>query len=343
MCGGLPSVYVASGDKPGKGYPDLWEYLNLTMYPMYAAMDNHDPALDRELRVLDEIEKRLRSDYPDIHIARGFGAARPGYPHFLDAAKALVKYNNLDKLIIAQNYIIQSDFENPAGEIENYLSEKGYDVEVVIAGQIGGTEPFSKGVAEKALEELNGNSNIGNDPIPDNKNILVLLFHHGMLSTNMILYDFAEEPYHEFAREAFNACADKIMNLPEVESWTGEFMILQVYPEMSTGILDPRNEHLSVDEAMEIAENLSFEYVIGIPYEVGNSGYETLWGLRGAWGIDPVWDTYEEDNGIDGTLMTKYRNSFNRDGINVVITDGWINGAADGYYEQIELAINSVR
>jgi len=73
--------------------------------------------------------------------------------------------------------------------------------------------------------------------------------------------------------------------------------------------LDPFNKYLNIDEGMKIAKAQGYDYIINIPYEVGNSGYETLVGLRGAWGIEPKWDTYEEDNGL-GTLMTKYRNTF---------------------------------
>jgi|GEM_PF-718781 len=346
MCGGLPSVYIVPrwmpfADKPGKGYPDIWEYFSLTMYPMYAAMNDKNPALDRETRILDYVENLLHSKYPWLPIDRGFGAARDGYPDFLEAAESMVDNYNLETLIIAQNYIVHSDFENPAGEIEDYLAEKGYNVRVVIAEQIGGTEPFSNGVAEKVAEEIKGsNPNIGNAPIPSDENVMVFLCHHGMLSLNMILYDFGNEPYHYFAQKAFDACVDKIMALPDVASRTGDFMILKIYPEMSTGILDPYDEYLSIDEAMEIADNLGFDHIINVSYEVGNSGYEALCGLRGAWGIDPVWDTYEEDDGISGTRLIKYRNSFERDSINVIITDGWINGQADAYYQLIEKALN---
>jgi len=61
MSGGMPSVYFVadsteSGNTPGKGFSNVWEYLSLTMYPMYEAMGDKNPALERELWILDEVE-----------------------------------------------------------------------------------------------------------------------------------------------------------------------------------------------------------------------------------------------------------------------------------------------
>ena len=346
MSGGMPSVYFVAdsselGNTPGKGYSNAWEYLSLTMYPMYEAMGDKNPALERELWALDEVESKLSVNYPGLHISRGFGAARPGYPHFLDAAEALVKNNNIKKLILAPNYVVYSDFENPAGEIKHDLLKKGHDIEIVITDQIGGAEDFNKGIAEHIYDELEGNINIGNAPIDSDKNVMVFLSHHGMMSTNMLLYDFGKEPYHEFAREAYDAAVSQIEELDEVKSWEGKFGALQIYPEMATGILDPFNKYLNIDEGMKIAKAQGYDYIINVPYEVGNSGFETLGGLRGAWGIEPKWDTYEEDNGL-GTLMRKYRNTFLKDGINVIITDGWINGQIDSYYTRIQEAVQGL-
>jgi len=41
-------------------------------------------------------------------------------------------------------------------------------------------------------------------------------------------------------------------------------------------------------------------------------------------------------------LWYYYRTEFEYGGMNVVITDGWIDGYAEGYYKQISKAIDSI-
>lgn len=58
---------------------------------------------------------------------------------------------------------------------------------------------------------------------------------------------------------------------------------------------------------------------------VGDSGYETLVGLREAWGIEqPLWEDYFGDG------LQKYRSTTDYKGMRVIITDGWIDGKDDG-------------
>ncbi|HIH98398.1 MAG TPA: hypothetical protein HA346_05290, partial [Thermoplasmata archaeon] len=123
-----------------------------------------------------------------------------------------------------------------------------------------------------------------------------------------------------------------------VENWKGKFDVWQAYTEFVEGMMDPNNRILSVAEAADKAVKENYEYCIDVPYEVGNSGFETLIGLREeGWGLEtPAWREYYEDG------LRKYKTEFEYNGMNVVITDGWIEGYAEGYYEQVSKAIEKV-
>lgn len=329
MMGPLYSYYLSS-EGSGVGEPDFWEYFGLMMYGLYQYMDNHNPGQERENRVLDETEARLKAEYGDeIIIGRGYGAARSGYPDFRVAAEELA-LEGVNTIILAEAYVCFSEFEHPASEIEEYLEDEGIDVNIVIADQIGGTESFSDGVAKKVEEELND--------IPKDTDVVVFLSHHGMFNLNMLLYDWREEPYHQYAKTAFDGSKDAIYDLDIVKDWEGDFDVWQVYAEFVEGMSDPNDVILSVEEAADKASDQGYEYCIDVPYEVGNSGFETLIGLRGCWGIDPpTWDEYYEDG------LRKYRSTTEYEGMKVIITDGWIDGAIDGYYEQISKSIEEVK
>jgi hypothetical protein len=338
MLGPLFSYYQVPGG-PGEDESDFWEYVGLTMYGFYQQMGGHNPGQERELRIMDAVEEQLREEYGDeILIKRGYGAARPGYPHFRDVAEEMVTVDGVTNLVVAEAYVCFSEFEHPVAEIEQHLRYQGIRVDISVAGQIGGTTPFNEGVAQKVEEELSN--------IPSDANVVVFLSHHGMFNLNMsplrimrllgLGYDWTEEPYHEYAQMAFEGAMGEINALDIVEGWEGEFDVWQVYAEFVEGIMDPRNEILSVGEAAELAAEQGYEYCIDVPYEVGNSGFETLIGLRGCWGIDPpTWEEYWESG------LKKYRSTTEYEGMQVVITDGWIDGASDGYVEQITTAIVS--
>jgi len=332
MLGPLFSYYLAT-DGRGAGESDFWEYFGLMMYGYYQYMDNHNPGDERELGLMDEVEAKLRQKYGDkIIIGRGFGAARPGFPDFRAAAEELVNQGVTD-LVLAEAYICFSEFEHPATEIEQYLEEKGLDVNIVIADQIGGTRPFSLGVAKKVAEELQN--------IPQDSDVVIFLSHHGMMNFNMSLwgigYDWTKEPYHYRAKVAFEGAKKAISDLDVVKDWQGKIDVWQIYAEFVEGIMDPGDAILSVEEAAEIASKQGYRYCIDIPYEVGNSGFETLIGLRGCWGIEPPsWQEYYESG------LRKYRSTTRYDGIKVIITDGWIDGAVEGYYQQVLRAIDSI-
>jgi len=322
--------YYLAPDGPGKGESDFWEYFNLSMYDLYQKMDNHDPGEERELRILDHTEAKLKERYGDeIIIERGFGAARPGFPDFRVAAEKLAKEGVKD-LVLAEAYVCFSEFEHPAGEIPEYLEEKGLDVNIVTSGQIGGTDAYNRGVAKKVEEEL--------ENIPNDRDVVAILNHHGMPCSNMVIYDWGKEPYHRYADITFEGAEKAIYDLDIVKNWKGKIDVWKAYTEMSEGSMDPDNEILSVREAADKAVKENYEYCIDVPYEVGNSGYETLFGLREeGWGLEsPAWEEYYEDD------LRKYRTEFEYDGMNVIITDGWIDGYAEGYYEEISRVIDGL-
>ncbi|BDC35995.1 hypothetical protein [Candidatus Methanoliparum sp. LAM-1] len=318
--------YYLAPDGPGKGESDFWEYMGLDMYGLYQKMDNYNPGGGREQRIMDEVESMLKERYGDkIIIGRGFGAARPGFPDFRVAAEKLVKEEGVKDLVLAEAYVCFSEFEHPAGEIPEYLKEKGLDVNIITTRQIGGTDAYNKGVANKVEEELK--------KIQNDKDVVVILNHHGMPCSGI----WGDEPYHEYAKEAFDGAKNEIYNLDIVKNWRGKIVVWQVYAEMADGMMDPDNEILSIKEAADKAVKEGYEYCIDVPYEVGNSGYETLIGLREAWGLEPpAWEEYYEDG------LIKYRTEFEYDGMDVVITDGWIDGYAEGYYKQISMAIDKI-
>jgi hypothetical protein len=322
----LSSLYRAPGG-PGRGEPDFWEYLGLQTYGYYQEMGNYNPGEKRELRIMDETEKRLKERYGDnIVIHRGFGAARPGFPDFRKAAAKMVREGVTD-LVLAEAYICQSDFEHPAGEVKKYLKHKKLKANTIIADQIGGTESFSLGVARKAVEELKN--------IPQDSDVVVFLSHHGMYTLNMLLYDWSKESYHEHAKITFEGAKRAIYSLDMVKEWQGRLDVWQVYAEFGEGMMDPDDKVLGVEEAADLALEQGYKYCVDIPYGVGNSGYETLIGLRGAWGLEPpAWEEYYQDG------LKKYRTETEYDGLKVVITDGWIDGTSEGYYAQIVRAID---
>ncbi|RZN69670.1 MAG: hypothetical protein EF807_04295 [Candidatus Methanolliviera hydrocarbonicum] len=329
MLGPLFSYYLAP-DGPGKGESDFWEYVGLSMYDIYQKMDDYNPGEERELKMMDEVEAKLKERYGDeIIIERGFGAARPGFPDFRVAAESLAREGVKD-IVLAEDYVVFSDFEHPAGEIPEYLEEKGLNVNIVTSGQIGGTDAYNRGVAKKVEEELKD--------IPNDRDVVVILNHHGMFNVNMILYDWRDEPYHEYAKETFEGAEKAIYDLNIVKNWNGKIDVWQAYTEFSEGMMDPDKEILSVREAADKASKENYEHCIDVPYEVGNSGYETLFGLREeGWGLEsPAWEEYYEDD------LRKYRTEFEYDGMNVIITDGWIDGYAEGYYEEISRAIDGI-
>ena len=330
MLGPLFSYYLAP-DGPGKGESDFWEYVGLTMYGFYRYMDNHNPGEERELRIMDETEGKLKEKYGDkIIIERGFGAAHPGFLDFRVAAEKMVKEKGVKDIVLAEDYVCQSEFEHPSGEIVEYFEKKGLNVNIVVSGQIGGTDAYNEGVAKKVEEEL--------ENIPNDRDVVILLNHHGMFNLNMILYDWREEPYHEHARKAFEGAEKAIYDLDIAKNWKGKFDVWQAYTEFVEGMMDPNNRILSVAEAADKAVKENYEYCIDVPYEVGNSGFETLIGLREeGWGLEtPAWREYYEDG------LRKYKTEFEYNGMNVVITDGWIEGYAEGYYEQVSKAIEKV-
>ena len=331
MLGPLFSYYLVQ-DGPGKGEPDFWEYVGLCMYGFYQYMGNHNPGEGREFRIMNEAEASLRERYGnDILIERGFGAARPSYPGFREVAEKMIREEGVTDLILAEAYVCFSEFEHPVTDIEEYLEKRELGVNLIIAGQIGGTKPYSRGVAKKVEQELKN--------IPQGSDVVIILNHHGMFNLNMLLYDWSKEPYHQYAKIAFGAASQAIYELDAVEDWKGKFDVWQAYNEFVEKMMDPKNEILSVSEAAAKALKEGYEYCIDIPYEVGNSGFETLIGLREeGWGLEPpAWEEYYEDG------LKKYRTTTEHGGMKVVITDGWIDGASDGYYQQISKAIDSVQ
>jgi len=332
MLGPGISFYISSGKN---GESDIWEYSNLIMYGLYKEyMNDHNPGEERELRVMDKVETELRAEYPDIVVRRGFGAARPGFEDYRIAAERLIEENDLTDLVIAPCYVCYSEFENPAGEIKKYIEERGIKINIVIADQIGGTTSYSQGVAKKVEEELTGRF----EEIPIDSDVVILLSHHGMFNLNMLLYDWHDEPYHEYARRTFESAKDEVEKIEVIRNWEGDVAIWQVYTEFADGMMDPSNGFMSVDEAAERAAELGYDYCIDVPYEVGDSGYETLVGLREAWGIEPplLWEDYFEDG------LQKYRSTTDYKGMRVIITDGWIDGKDDGYLYRIEEVIKSL-
>lgn len=321
MLGPLFPYYVVPGG-PGKGVPDFWEYVGLEMYGLYKIMGGYNPGGEREERIFDEVETRLKGKYGDrVVIKKGYGAARPGFPPGLEAAEEMLKLNP-SGMVLAMNYVCFSEFENPAAEIQEELGEN-VRFPVVVSGQVGGTASFNQGIAKKVQEEL--------ERIPADAPVVVLLSHHGMFDQDMVLYDWAKEPYHEHAKVAFEGAKEAVLGLDAVKGRKAKVDVWQVYAEFAEGSI------LRIDTAADRAKKEGFSHIINIPYEVGNSGFETLIGLRGAWGREPGnWQEYYEDG------LKKYREEFLYNGMNVVIADGWIDGHAQGYLEQITHAVDSV-
>jgi len=279
---------------------------------------------------MDYTETKLKEKYGDkIVIKRGFGASRPGFPDYRVSAERLAKKGVTD-IILAEAYVTFSDFEHPAGEIPEYLKDRGLEVNTITSGQIGGTDAYNKGVAKMVENELKN--------IPKDSDVVVILNHHGMPCSDMLAYDWGMESYHRYAEITFEEAKNEIYNLSIVKDWNGRIEVWKAYTEMAEGAMDPDNKILSVREAADKAAREDYEYCIDVPYEVGNSGYETLIGLREeGWGLEsPAWEEYYEDG------LKKYRTEFDYKEMNVVITDGWIDGYAEGYYEQISMAIDSL-
>jgi len=69
QAGDMPSFYVALGkNKPGYKQPDIWEYLNLSFYPMYAGFEQGggNPGPDNEAKVMKNVRDMILSDYPTV-------------------------------------------------------------------------------------------------------------------------------------------------------------------------------------------------------------------------------------------------------------------------------------
>jgi hypothetical protein len=338
--GGLAGLsgYYLSPKGPGRGEPDSSELTGLLMYSLYQSMGNHNPGEERELRIMDEVEKKLREKYGDkVVIARGFTPCfRPGFPDSREQAEKLVKKERVTHLVLPVLMDAgKMEFENPPQEIKSYLKQRRIKVNIVLTEQILGTKPFSQGVAKKVSEELKR--------IPQDSDVVVFLTHHGMPYCDLALFpgigcDLRECPYHRSAKVTFSGAKKAIYHLNAVKDWEGMFDVWQTYNEMAEGLMDPENEILSVKEAARKAIDEGYEYCIDIPYEVGNSGYETLIGLREeSWELEPgTWEEYSEDG------LRKYRTEFEYDGMRVVITDGWIDGTAESYYQQLSKAIDSI-
>ncbi len=340
MLGGMAGLsgYYLSPKGPGRGEPDSSELTGLLMYGLYQSLDNHNPGEERELKIMDEVEEKLREKYGDkVVIARGFiPAFRPGFPDAREQAKKLVKEEKVTHLVIPVLMDAgEEEFENPPQEIKSYLKQKRVKVNIVPTGQILGTKPFSQGVAKKVSEEL--------ENISPGSDVVVFLTHHGMPICDLELFpgigcDLRESPYHRSAKVTFTGARRAIYRLDIVGDWEGMFDVWQTYNEMAEGMMDPKNEILSVKEAARKALDMGYKYCIDIPYEVGNSGYETLIGLREeSWGLPPgTWEEYSEDG------LRKYRTELEYDGMKVVITDGWIDGLSESYYQELSKAIDSI-
>jgi hypothetical protein len=287
---------------------------------------------------MDEVEEKLREKYGDeIVIARGFTPCfRPGFPDVREQAEKLVKKEKVTHLVLPVLMDAgEMEFENPPQEIKSYLKQKRVKVNIVPTDQILGTKPFSQGVAGKVSEEL--------ENIPPGSDVVVFLTHHGMPICDLELFpgigcDLRECPYHRSAKVTFSGARRAIYHLDIVGDWEGMFDVWQTYNEMAEGMMDPRNEILSVKEAARKALDMGYEYCIDIPYEVGNSGYETLIGLREeSWELPPgTWEEYHEDG------LRKYRTALEYGGMKVVITDGWIDGLSESYYQELSKAIDSI-
>jgi hypothetical protein len=118
MLGGMAGLsgYYLSPKGPGRGEPDSSELTGLLMYGLYQSMGNHNPGEERELRIMDEVEEKLRGKYGDeIVITRGFiPAFRPGFPDAREQAKKLVKKEKVTHLVIpVLTDAGEMEFENP--------------------------------------------------------------------------------------------------------------------------------------------------------------------------------------------------------------------------------------
>ena len=361
MVGDVPSFYCVPGlepkkRNPGKGAPDIWEYINLTMYPLYAGLNNDNPTPFNEIKMFENVKQKIEDDFGDevVLVKFGYGAAHEGFPHFLDVAQNMVESYNLDKLIVAESYVVHSRFESPGHHTKKILERRGYDVEVICTEQVGGSKPFSIGVAEVVEEELTGTVPDFPDSlsgIPVNEKTAVFLVHHGFFATDYKVFDMDWEPYNDNAQIAYNAAKTEIIKVFRNLGWDDEnFAIIKIYPEMSTGILDPFHEHFSVEEAMEaIVRPMGFKHLINVPYEVGMSAYENLWHFRHPWHMeagdsDPDTIRYT-DNTIfgGGKGIVKFRSEFTDDkDLHIVITDGWIPNWDDAMYERIYTELDNV-
>ncbi len=357
--GDLPSLYVVPAfmpryANPGKGHPDIWEYVNLSFYPMYRAVDGVDPAglgnpeHPNELKVMNSVKDKIMAQYPWVKCVEfGFEAKREGIPGAKAVAKAMIKNHNLDKLIITEIMGVHSFMCAAAEPLKKSLNRTNKDVEVIIAEALGSSHPYANGVAELVKEEITGEGQylpFDVAPIPEDEKVAVFLVHHGLFETDWKIVNLSElEPYNISARKNFKACKSAVKKMFTDElGWSEDnFVIVQIYPEMSEGLLqDPFKNFTSIDEAMEeIVVPMGCKHIISVPYEVGLSAFETLWHYRHPWGIECLADHPELTERFvgEGPLeIERFRTELiTDDGIHSVITDGWVPNWDDAMFGEV--------
>ena len=367
QAGDLPSIYIVpqfvpSDKNPGKSEPDIWEYMNLAFHPMYRAVDGVDPAglgnpeHPNELKVMNSAKDKILEEYPWVKcVGFGFEAEREGVILSPDVVvEAMVETHNLDMLIITEVMGVHS-FMCAAGEpLKKALKRKYNDLEIILAEPVGSSHPYRKGVAELVKEEMTGTGDYlpyDVTPIPEDERVAVFLVHHGLCETDWKIFDLGElEPYNISAKKNFNACkrAVKDMLINDLGRSEDSFVIVQIYPEMSEGLLqDPFKNYTSVDEAMEeVVFPMNCKHIISVPYEVGMSAFETLWHYRHPWGIECIADhpdLTERFFGNGPLEIERFRTELiTDDGIHSVITDGWVPNWDEAIFEEVGKVLDGI-
>jgi len=359
QAGDLPSLHVVPASVPrfaslGKGQPDIWEYMNLAFYPMYRAVDGVEtagpgnPQHPNELKVMNSVKDKIMAQYPWVKCVRfGFEAEREGIPGTKVVAKAMIEDYDLDKLVITEIMGVHSFMCAAAEPLKKSLNRTHEDVEIILAEPLGSSQPYANGVAELVKEEITGEGPylpFDVTPIPEDEKVAVFLVHHGLCETDWKILNLSElEPYNISARKNFKACKGAVKKMfTEELGWSEDnFVIIQIYPEMSEGLLqDPFKNFTSVDEAMEeIVVPMGCRHIISVPYEVGFSAFETLWHYRHSWGIECIADHPELTERFvgEGPLeLDRFRTELiTDDNIHSVITDGWVPNWDDAMFGEV--------
>lgn len=275
----LGSYYLAPGQGPGLGEPDILELWGLGAWLEWAKMGGQSPHFASEWVVKQRTLELLRARWgealevrfgymvnPHMHArgeleeaAQDLARARP--THVVDFYAASV-HSDVMNTCMMQPHALHA------------LEQAGFRGPLVRAGMAGHTAAWASTVADEVQRLL--------ARFPAGSDVALFLSQHGGAPDRASPCGGGVDPYHANTVREFEQAKAAI---EQRVNWQGRLSIRHVYAQGGGESSDPDGKVLSPQEALAAARDEGFRQVLDLPYDFMGNGFDNLVVLREAYGF----------------------------------------------------------